>query len=939
MIFALLFPLAFAAEPSLDLAEEADLQFEQGVAAYRARDYLGALEHLLASNRLVPNKNVVFNIARAYEQLERYPEAYRHYADYRLVETDAARLAAADEALARLRPSVALVRIESDPAGANVYVDRVDLGSRGVTPRVLALEPGPHTLIVRRENFYEATLANAVATTGQERAFDLTLEPLLGQVELTGKPDGAIVRVDAEGSEPVGTLPGTLGLAPGSHMLIVEAEGHRTARQLVQVEENGTVKAVVELALVTGAVVVDALEKGALIEIDGQAAGFTPAVLPAVPAGEHKLRVSLPGYRPYEITVEVAADGRLAVTAVLRPLQEVTAASRTTQSVEDAPASVSLISAEEIRTFGYATVFDALGGTRGFFQSNDRVYEYVGVRGFARPGDYNNRILLTLDGHAVNDDQLGASYVGYDFAPDLGDVERIEVVRGPGSALYGSNAFFGVVNVVTRERESARRSHIGLGVEGQGTARARASVSGKFGKEGGYWLSAGGATSQGENFEFAAIEAAEGDGTSAEADGFKSAGGRGKIWSGPWTATIYGNFRDKRIPTGAFETLLADDRAYSADGRAFGEVRYEPQISEKVQLFTRLFVDRSDFSGAYPYPGDLVKDAWQGTWFGAEARVVAAPTRWFRVTGGGELDVHPLAQLTGQDTAGVYLSEQPSYQIAGVYAVTEFDAGKALTLSAGARLDYFSSVGPSVNPRAAVILRPDDDHTLKLLAGRAFRAPSPYEQYYNDDGITQVAAGDALTPETIISAETEYSYRFREVGAFIASIYYNRIDGLIGLGARDDGILIYANSTEVVQTLGSELELRRDWRGGWMAAATGGYQYTRPGETFSGEPLSNSPAWTSSIKASAPLLPGQVNGASRVRFEGGRHTTQGTETDPFVLWDIMLTGSVPSFSLDWALGVKNLLDWRYRYPAGDDVVMASLPQPGRTAYLDVTVNF
>lgn len=909
------------------------------MAAYQRRDYLGALEHLLTSNRLVPNRNVLFNVARAYEQLGRYAEAFRHYDDYLAVETDPARRQGAEEALARLRPRVALVRVESNPPGASVYVDRVDLGARGVTPRVLALEPGTHSVILRRDGFYEAQTTGVRVTIGQEASVNLGMEPLLGSVELSGQPAGATVRVDGEDGEPVGTLPTTLRLSPGAHMLVVSAPGYRTARQLVSVEQDGTVRAVVELPLVTGSVVVDALEKGALIEIDGQAAGFTPAVLPAVPAGEHELRVVLPGYRPFVTRIVVEADRRTAVTAVLRALQEVTAASRTTQEVEDAPASVSLVAAEEIRAFGYVSLFDALGGTRGLFQGNDRVYEYVGVRGFARPGDYNNRLLLTLDGHALNDDQLGASYLGYDALTDLGDVERVEVVRGPGSALYGTNAFLGVINVVTRERESTRPSHLALGAEGAGTARARASASGALGDEAGWWLSAGGALSRGDDFEFEALEDREGDGTSAGADGFGAAGARGKVWTGPWTVLAYANHRDKRIPTGAYDTVLAHPDAHSADTRAFGEVRLEPELSERLRLYARAFVDRYDFEGYYPYVGDFVADTWHGTWLGAEARLVASPSAAFRLTGGAAADAHVQAELHGEDRAGAYLDEAPLYQSAAAYAVAEADAGRWLTASAGARVDYFSSFGLSINPRAALLLRPGEAHTLKLLGGRAFRAPSPYELFYNDDGFTQVAAKN-LAPETILSGELEYTWRFADIGSAIVSAYFNRIDSLIDLGTvGSDGVLQYQNTTEDVETLGAEAEVRRDWRGGWMLAVVQGYQHTRAGGLLDGDELTNAPAYMASLKAAAPLLPGQVTAATRLRYETGRLQTTGDRTDPFVLWDLVLTGSVPSFRLDWAMGVKNLLDWQYAYPGGDEVVMAALPQPGRTAYVEGTVSF
>jgi len=930
---------SLAADPSLDLADEADIQFELGVAAYRRRDYLGALEHLLISNRLVSNRNVVFNIARAYEQLGRYDEAFRHYQDYLDLERDPARRMGAAEAITRIRPRVALVSVESDPPGAQVFVDRVDLGSRGQTPLILALDPGERTVILRRDGFHEAQRAGVRAATGQEIAVQLGLEPILGSVEVRGQPVGARVRVDVEDSEPVVTIPGVLRLSPGSHLLIVDAPGYRTARQLVSVRADGSVQAVVELPLITGTVVVDALEKGALIEIDGEAAGFTPAVLGAVSVGTHRLRVSLPGYRPYEAEVEVEADGRVAVTAQLRPLQEVTAASRTTQEVADAPASVSLIPAEEIRAFGYETVYDALGGTRGLFQSNDRVYEYVGVRGFARPGDYNNRILLTLDGHAVNDDQLGASYLGFDFAPDLGDVERIEVVRGPGSALYGSNAFLGVVNVVTRERESTRPSHLSLGALGHGTARFRASTAGAMGDAGGWWLSAGGALSRGQDFEFDAIEQATGDGTSVGADGFGSAGARGKLWTGPWTLLAYGNHRDKRIPTGAYDSVLADEDARSADTRAFAELRYEPALSKAVHLYSRAYVDRYDFAGRYPYVGDFVADTFHGTWTGAEARVVGGAASWFRLTGGLAVDAHLQAHLQGEDRAGPYLDESPAYQSGGAYAVAETDLGRWLTASVGGRVDYFSSVGLSINPRAAVIVRPGEAHTLKLLGGRAFRAPSPYELYYNDDGYTQVAA-TGLLPETIVSGELEYTWRLGEVSSAVMSAYYNRIDALIDLGnVGSDGILQYQNTGEVVQAAGAEFELRRDWRGGWMCGLSHGYQHARQGDLLGGDELTNSPAYLASLKAAAPLLPGQVTGSTRVRFETGRLASSGETTEPFVLWDLVLTGAVPAFRLDWAMGVKNVLDWDYGYPGGDGVRMAELPQPRRTAYVEGTVSF
>ena len=80
-LLPVLFASLLAAGPARadDVADEADLQFQIGAERYEAGDFKGALEHFLASNRLVANKNVLFNIARTYEQLRRAPDAYRYY--------------------------------------------------------------------------------------------------------------------------------------------------------------------------------------------------------------------------------------------------------------------------------------------------------------------------------------------------------------------------------------------------------------------------------------------------------------------------------------------------------------------------------------------------------------------------------------------------------------------------------------------------------------------------------------------------------------------------------------------------------------------------------------------------------------------------------------------------------------------------------------------
>jgi hypothetical protein len=176
------FVAALAAEPltpevTVDLAEEADLLFRRGIEAYRARRYQDALQYLLASNRIVPNDVVVFDLARTYEELGQIEQAWRYYT-WSLVLSEASELRKeAEHALERLTPQVARVSIETEPPGAAVYLDGRELGRRGYTPLVLPLPAGEHHLVLEREGHALAEL-DTQATVGQLTEVEVTLTPL-----------------------------------------------------------------------------------------------------------------------------------------------------------------------------------------------------------------------------------------------------------------------------------------------------------------------------------------------------------------------------------------------------------------------------------------------------------------------------------------------------------------------------------------------------------------------------------------------------------------------------------------------------------------------------------------------------------------------------------------------------------------------------------------
>src|SRR5687767_9072603 len=155
---------------------------------------------------------------------------------------------------------------------------------------------------------------------------------------------------------------------------------------------------------------------------------------------------------------------------------QVFGASERLQPALEAPASVSFITAAEIARYGYRTLADVLNAVRGMYVVDDRNYSVIGARGFALPGDYNSRVLLLVNGHRVNDNVFGQAEIGAEFGLDPAMIERVEIIRGPASSLYGDSAFFAVVNVMTRSGASIGGGSLAVEAGTLGTRLVRGSV-------------------------------------------------------------------------------------------------------------------------------------------------------------------------------------------------------------------------------------------------------------------------------------------------------------------------------------------------------------------------------------------------------------------------------------------------------------------------------
>src|ERR1700691_4608705 len=228
------------------------------------------------------------------------------------------------------------------------------------------------------------------------------------------------------------------------------------------------------------------------------------------------------------------------------------------QKVTEAPASVTIITSEEIQKHGYRTLADILRNVRGFYVSYDRNYSYLGVRGFGLPGQYNNAITLLVDGHRLNDDIYDGLLLGTDFPIDVDLIDRVEVIRGPNSSLYVASAFLGVINIITKRGRDLQ--NVSMAAEGAsyGTYQGRASYGKQFGNGLELLFSSSFYDSHGQDQlffkEFDSPNTNNGIAVKADDDEFHQFFANAS-WGGFTLHGVFGS-RDKGIPTASYGSVF-----------------------------------------------------------------------------------------------------------------------------------------------------------------------------------------------------------------------------------------------------------------------------------------------------------------------------------------------------------------------------------------------
>ena len=621
---------------------------------------------------------------------------------------------------------------------------------------------------------------------------------------------------------------------------------------------------------------------------------------------------------------------------------QVFGASERLQPVTEAPASVSFITADEIKRYGYRTLAEILRSVRGVYVTDDRQYSLMGVRGFGKPGDYNSRILLLVNGHRVNDNLYGQAEIGAEFGLDPATFERVEVIRGPASSLYGDSALFAVVNVITKTGASLGAPAVAVegGTLGSGLIRGtmgKVSHGVDFAVSGTYEDTRGLKTIYYPAFD--SPETNNGIAENLDGEGTKQVYSRLAFKHLTFTGTF--GTRQRDVSPASFGTIFNEQtsRQEATDRHALLDALYARSFSG-TRVTLRASYDRYSFDAAFPLaePGQPQPNVLLVAGLGSRVTFSGGVTRALPgrqiVRAGAEYinNLHQDQTARYTDPAFDLLNSLQSSRQFAIYVQDEVKVAPWLILNGGLRYDNYEEFDRT-SPRAAVIVMPSPTESFKYLFGRAFRAPNASElntAYYG-------GSVGSLRPESIDTHEVVWERYTNDWLRTAASVYWYKAEQLITTISDSSTLttVSFVNSGEV-HAKGVEFEAQMRIRGESRALVSHAVQ--RAAEQDTGTELANSPRHVTKTRVS---LAGPTRG-SFISAEGEywsrRKTVLGTNVAGSGV--IHLTWTQPlGRDAELFATVRNLFDVEYADPASDQHRQETLPQNGRTARIGVRWTF
>ena len=609
---------------------------------------------------------------------------------------------------------------------------------------------------------------------------------------------------------------------------------------------------------------------------------------------------------------------------------EVSGASKFSSTLADTAAAVTVIQAAEIRALGCRTLADVLATVKGVTISTDRSYSYIGVRGFYAPGDYNTRVLLLIDGNRVNDALYDQAYLGSEFPIDLALVDRVEFIPGQASAVYGANALFGVINVVTRRPESGSPGLAELTVGSFGDRRVR--LEDTLSAPGGavVRLSASSGGTRGEDVQSQGVVTPRGAFEQRTAFSLKAR------YAG-LTLSLIQSHRTRGNPA-ILDTLAGDWRTRNIDNQGLYDLTWTSAADAVEQGSVRVYAGSYHFIGRYVLddsPVTVNEDTDTAHWFGAEAHVTTTRFDDHRLTAGAEIQSSPRLWAYNADVSPAspaYLDRNdPSHRIAA-FVEDVYRLSNGLSFDGSLRMDATQGYEAQGSGRFALVWKASDDFVAKAIYGTAYRPPNDFEAHYQIAGPGGYEANPQLGTERVRGSELNVEWHPDPTDSFSGSVYQNVARHLI-VQSRDDATASYTfvNQGSVVAH-GAEVEWQHAWPAGVRTRANASTSIASDRTTTA--PLGvYAPHYLVNLTAIVPLAGGaqvglQWRGVSR---RGG--------AGAYAFANVSLSSSRARGGWSWAADIQNVFNRRYGDPGTDLVAQPSIRQASRSLELTVSRAF
>lgn len=545
---------------------------------------------------------------------------------------------------------------------------------------------------------------------------------------------------------------------------------------------------------------------------------------------------------------------------------KVYSASKYEQKVAEAPSSIVVISADEIRRYGYRNLMDVLATLPGFYVRGHNSYSSVGVRGFSPPGNANSRILLQVNGHVLNNNIDDSAPLDDTFPIDMDLIDRIEIVRGPSSSLYGADAFFAVVNVITRTGKSrgatvsaeggslgTYKETVTYGVDHHGTQALFSesyNLTNTPGQLDGIEDPVGSAHNRDQGRRLFALVSSHNFTLQGAVSGLQQ--------RNPESATWCGTCHQTDGPALKF--------------RAYGDLQYDLPIGSSMELTARAYYDSVAQHGTYNdlrtcssaqcHGSVYDHDISHGDWMGAELKFTKRFLAGHRLTFGTEyrdnfrqdqqnwIDGFQDTMGGGDSTSSTFVSYHRTSHLWGIYGEAELRLRSNLILNLGLRDDLYNYTDAKINPRAALIYNPRQSTTLKFLYGTAFRPPSFSELYYAD---MANSSAPMLRPETLRTQEIVFQQKLGKRTTIDASGFYNFIGSYIEertniISGQDQNTFLNSKAT----AKGMEFEVKTKLSSGLEGGMS--YTYQDVKDPLNNSSLPDSPRNLANIRLGVPLF-------------------------------------------------------------------------------------